>query len=397
MQHSTSRRAFLRALGVSPVLLAGSAPRYDLVVQGGRVIDPSRSVSERLDIGIAGGVITRLASDIPESDARQILDAREKIVTPGLIDVHVHVYDGVAGVGIWPDKACLARGSTTVLDAGSAGATTLAGFRSYVVERAETRVGVLLNLSTLGLTSMRELSSLAYADVDRAARAIEENRDIVFGIKVRMTRDIEGGKDLEALRLARQLAENASVPLMVHIGVASSPVGRFLDELRSGDVVTHSFRARGSILDASGLVLPEALEARQRGVHFDIGHGAGNFSFDTAERALEQDFLPDTISSDIHSGNFDGPVFDLATTLSKFLHLGMSLEQTIACATSTPAEIFSFPEPLGTLREGAAADVAIFELAEGHFELTDSGGATRSAARKLVPVTTVKGGVVYPR
>lgn len=218
---------------------------------------------------------------------------------------------------------------------------------------------------------MRELSSLAYADVDRAARAIEENRDIVFGIKVRMTRDIEGGKDLEALRLARQLAGDASVPLMVHIGVANSPVGRFLDELRSGDVVTHSFRARGSILDVSGRVLPEALEARQRGIHFDIGHGAGNFSFDTAERALEQDFLPDTISSDIHSGNFDGPVFDLATTLSKFLHLGMSLEQTIACATSTPAEIFSFSEPLGTLREGATADVAIFELAEGRFELTD--------------------------
>ena len=267
----------MRALGVSPALLALSAPRYDLVVQGGRVIDPSRSVSERLDIGIAGGVITRLARSIPENDARQILDAREKIVTPGLIDVHVHVYDGVAGVGIWPDKACLARGSTTVLDGGSAGATTLAGFRSYVVERAETRVGVLLNLSTLGLTSMRELSSLAYADVERAARAIEENRDIVFGIKVRMTRDIEGGKDLEALRLARQLAEDASVPLMVHIGVANSPVGRFLDELRSGDVVTHSFRARGSILDVSGRVLPEALEARQRGIHFDIGHGAGTF------------------------------------------------------------------------------------------------------------------------
>ena len=392
---SATRRQFLRALGASPALLVPPQPRYDLLIHSGHVVDPSRSISERLDVAVTGEVISRVAPAIPRGEARQSIDAGGKIVTPGLIDVHVHVYDGVAGVGISPDKACIARGATTVLDGGSAGATTLPGFRRYIVDTVETRVRVLLNLSALGLVSMQELSSLAYADIERAARAIAEHRDIVLGVKVRMTPDIEGGEDLRALRLARELAERASIPLMVHIGGSPTPVGTLLGELRPGDVISHSFRERGSIVDASGRVIEEAREARERGVRFDIGHGRGNFSFATAEKAVADDFLPDTISSDVHAGNFDGPVFDLATTLSKFLHLGMSLEQTIACATSMPAAIFPFAQPLGTLAPGAVADIAIFALEEGAFELTDSGGASRMATRKLVPVATFKSGRRY--
>lgn len=388
-----SRRDFLRAAALAPFARLQTTP-YDLVIKGGHVIDPSQSISATADVAIKGSVIAEVAEDIPSDSSTRTLDASGKIVTPGLIDVHVHVYPGVAGVGIWPDVACLTKGATTVLDGGSAGATTLEGFHRFVIARARTRVRALVNLSSLGLTSMRELSSFDDIDLDRARAAIEAHREVVRGIKVRMTPNIDGGRDAEALRLALALAEDVSVPLMVHIGGSPTPVGELLAALRPGDVVTHAFRARGSILDEQGGVYPRVLEARERGVFFDIGHGAGNFSFETAERALDEGFLPDTISSDLHSRNMNGPVFDLATTLSKFLHLGMSLEQCIACATKTPAEIFSFSRTLGSLAPGATADVALFELREGSFTLTDSGGDTRTAARKLVSIETIKDGVV---
>jgi len=389
---TTTRREFLHTVAVSPLAMRAPQTRYDLLIKGGRVVDPSRSVSSLLDVAVTGDRISRLAPDLAAEQADRVIDASGKIVTAGLIDVHVHVYAGVAGVGIWPDVACLERGATTVVDGGSAGATTLAGFNRYVVERAQTRVRALLNLSSLGLVSMQELSSLGYADVERALRAIEAHRDIVLGIKVRMTSDIEGGQDARALSSALRLAEEASLPLMVHIGGSPTPLGRLLDELRPGDIVTHTYRAQGHILDRSGNVLPEARAARERGVRFDVGHGAGNFSFRIAERALDMGFLPDSISSDIHSRNVDGPVFDLATTLSKFLHMAMSLEQCVACATSQPASMFPFTEKLGSLEEGAEADIAVLDVVEGEFLLTDSGGDTRTASRKLVPVATVKGG-----
>ena len=391
----TSRRSVLKALAAAPLALGQPRPRYDLLLRGGHVIDPASSLSGVRDVAIADGKVALVAESVPPEQAARTVDASGKVVTPGLIDVHVHVYEGVAGVGIWPDVACIARGSTTVLDGGSAGATTLPGFRRYVVDRAYTRVRALLNLSSLGLTSMQELSSLAYANVERALAAIEAHRDLVLGIKVRMTPQIDGGQDLKALELALTLASEAAVPLMVHIGGSPSPVDRLMDALRPGDVVTHAFRARGSIIDGQGRIFAGARRARERGVFFDIGHGRGNFSFDTAERALGDGFLPDTISSDLHAGNVDGPVHDLATTLSKFLHLGMSLEECVRAATSTPASIFALPPRLGALAEGAIADVAVFELVEGEHVLTDSGGATRTARRRLSPVATFKDGILY--
>jgi dihydroorotase len=308
----------------------------------------------------------------------------------------------VAPLGIPADPNCIAKGVTTVVDAGSAGAHTFPGLRKYVINVADTRVYALLNISVVGQSTLStdnpygELLDLRYANPKLAIRTIEQNRDVILGVKIRLTRNIAGDHDLEALKLAREASDAVRLPLMVHIGGTRSPLPAILAMLKKGDVITHSFRAApGGILDDRGRVLNEVRKAVASGVHLDIGHGAGSFSFDTAEKALSQELLPGTISSDVHQFNFNGPVFDLATTLSKFLHLGLTLEQVIERTTSNPAGTFGFPKGLGTLREGAHADVAVFTLEEGRFEFTDSVGAKRSGSRKLIPVATVKAGKIY--
>jgi dihydroorotase len=404
-----SRRDFLKdsALG-SGLAAASSAPpapapeRYDLLIRGGRVVDPSQRLSSERDIAVSGRKIAELAPRIEPARARQVLDARGMIVTPGLIDIHVHVYDGVAPLGIPADPNCIAKGVTTAVDAGSAGAHTFPGLRKFIINAADTRIYVLLNISVVGQSTLStdvpwgELLDLRYANPKLAIRTIEQNRDVILGVKIRLTQNIAGDHDLKALALAREAADAVKLPLMVHIGGSFSPLPDILAMLKTGDIVTHSFRAgEGGILDGRGRVLSAVRSAVAHGVHMDVGHGAGSFSFDTAEKAIRQDVLPGTISSDVHQFNVRGPVFDLATTLSKFLHLGLTLEQVIERATSNPAAVFGFRDGLGSLRTGGEADIAVFSLAEGNFEFTDSTGVARTGHRKLVPVATVKGGKVY--
>jgi dihydroorotase len=283
-----------------------------------------------------------------------------------------------------------------VVDAGSAGATTFPGFGKYVIERSATRVYALLNISTVGLVPSNEYSDLAFVNPPAATRTIEQNRDVILGIKVRMTPNIVNSQDLEVLRRARQAADAAKVPIMVHIGGGASPLKDILSLLKPGDIVTHALHARsGGILDGNGAVLPEVREASARGIWMDIGHGSGNLSFEVAEKAFRAGFAPDTISSDVHSRNAQGPVYDLATTLSKFMYLGMSLDQVIRCGTATPSKVFRFPGPgVGVLREGNEADLAIFNLEEGQFEFTDSVGQKRIGGRKLTHVTTIRRGTL---
>ena len=416
MHHHPTRRQFLKqtAIGSSLVcslvnewqdLLATQTqamPRYDLLIKGGQVIDPSQKLSAERDIAISGSKVARVASNLAETEARQVLNARNRIVTPGLIDLHVHVYDGVAPLGIPADPNCIAKGVTTVVDAGSAGAHTFPGFRKYVINVVDTRVYALLNISVVGQSTLSEdnmhgeLLDLRYANPKLAIRTIERNRDVILGVKVRLSRPIAGDHDLAALRLAKEAADAVKLPVMVHIGDTASPLKDILAMLTKGDVVTHSFRGgEGGILDAKGRILPEVRAAVDRGIHLDIGHGAGSFSFDTAEKALRQELLPGTISSDVHQFNVNGPVFDLATTLSKFLHLGLTLEQVIERASTNAANTFGFPQDLGTLREGAEADVAVFTLAEGNFEFVDSLKQKRTGHLKLLPVATVKAGRIY--
>ena len=412
--NETTRRQFLHTAVGSLVcsFLAGSrnlleaqrqtAAPYDLLIKGGHVVDPTQSLSAKRDVAITGHTITRVMPAIPEAEARHVLDARGKTVTPGLIDAHTHVYDGVAPLGIPADPNCIAKGVTTVIDAGSAGAHTFPGFRKYIVNVVETRVRALLNISVVGQSTLSpdnphgELLNLKYVNPDLAVRTIERNRDVILGVKVRLSREITSGHDLEALSLAKQAADAVRLPLMVHIGDSYSPLKDILAKLNKGDVVTHCYHGReGGILDARGRVLPEVTAAIDHGVHLDVGHGAGSFSFDVAEKALKQGVLPGTISSDLHQFNVNGPVFDLATTLSKFMHMGLTLEQVIERATKNPAAIFGFPSGLGTLRVGAEADVAVFSLREGDFEFVDTLKEKRVGHRKLTPVATVKAGKIY--
>ena len=266
----------------------------------------------------------------------------------------------------------------------------------------DTRVYALLNISVVGQSTLSddepfgELLDLRYANPKLAVKTIEQNRDVILGVKIRLTRNIAGDHDMQALGLAREAADAVGLPLMVHIGDTHSSLPAILARLKKGDVITHSFHGRsGGILDSNGRLLPEVGKAVAAGVHIDVGHGRGSFSFNVAEKAMQQGLLPGTISSDVHQFNVNGPVFDLVTTLSKFLHLGLTLEQVIERVTSNAARVFGFPQGLGTLREGSEADVAVFHLAEGDFEFTDAPGAKRIGHRKLQPVATVKAGRIY--
>ena len=411
-----SRRQFLRQTTIGSSLVCGLVPgaqdllkaqparshKYDLLIKGGKLVDPTQEISENRDIAISGTKVVKLAQNIPESEALHVLKAHGKIVTPGLIDMHVHVYDGVAPLAIPADPNHIARGVTTVVDAGSAGANTFPGFRKYVINQVDTRVFAMLNISVVGQSTLSrdnawgELLELRYANPKLTAATIERHRDVILGVKIRLSQSIAGEHDLKALGMAREAADAVKLPLMVHIGASFSPIKDIMAMLKKGDVVTHSFRGSdGGILDDNGRVLPSVHQALARGVHLDIGHGAGSFSFDTAEKALEQDVLPGTISSDVHQWNVNGPVFDLATTLSKFMHLGLTLDQVVERATKNPSMIHGQLNGLGTLKVGAEADAAVFSLDEGDFVFTDALSATRIGHHLLRPVATVKGGHLY--
>lgn len=379
-----------------------ASPQYELLIRGGHVVDPWQNLSAVRDVAIAQGKVARIAQSIPESEAAQVLEAKGMIVTPGLIDVHVHVYDGVAPLGIPADPNCIAKGVTTVLDAGSAGAHTFPGLRKYVINVVDTRVYALLNISVIGQSTLSpgnpwgELLDIRYANPKLTAKTIEQNRDRILGVKIRLTENIAGKHDLDALKLAREAADAVQLPLMAHIGGTFSTLPKILDLLRPGDVITHTFRQEaGGILDDRGRVLPEVKRAVANGLRLDVGHGAGSFGWAVAESAMKQDVVPATISSDVHQYNVHGPVLDLATTLSKFVHLGMTLEQVIERATKNPAQTFGFPQGLGTLKPGSEGDVAVFKLDQGDFMLFDSVKQSRIVHRRLLPVATVKSGRIY--
>jgi dihydroorotase len=384
------------AQGNSPV-----GKRFDLLICGGRVIDPSQDLDSVRDVAITGGKIACIDPNIPADEALEVIDARGKIVTPGLIDIHTHVFPYVGPYGVEPDPYCLHRGVTTAVDAGTSGAFSFPSFRKFTIERAATRIRALLHVVSIGMIAggtpnMGELEDLRYCVPKIAVEEVNKNRDLVVGLKIRFSRGYTGPNDYEGMKRAREAADEVHLPLMIHIGWAHTALPRLLALMKKGDVVTHSFNGRpNGIIHEGGKLLPEVIEARQRGVLFDVGHGAGSFSFDTMEKCLQQDFLPDTISSDLYSANINGPVYDLATTLSKFLMLGLSLRQAIERATSRSARVFDFGAEIGTLRPGAEADVSVLELREGEFVFTDSGGETRTGRQRIEPVVTIRGGKAY--
>ncbi len=380
---------------------SSSGKAYELLIKGGRVLDTSQNIDAVCDVAIIAGKIARVEANIPSGMARETINAEGKIVTPGLIDLHTHVLPYVGAYGIEPDPYCLHRGVTTVIDAGTPGAFSFAAFRKFVIERASTRIKSLLHVVSIGMIAgstpnMGELEDLRYCVPELAVETARKNRDLIVGFKIRFSRMYTGANDYEGMKRAREAADEARLPLMIHIGGSYTPLPMLLALMNKGDVVTHSFNSRpNGILDGSGKLLPEVVEARERGVLFDVGHGAGSFSFDVMEKCLKQDFLPNTISSDLYSANVNGPVYDLVTTLSKFLLLGLNLRQVVERVTVNSARVFDYGAEIGTLRPGAEADVSVLDLREGEFVFTDSDGKTRNGRHKIEPVATILAGKVY--
>jgi dihydroorotase len=374
---------------------------YDLLITGGTVIDPASGLHDRRDVGIADGRIVAVAARLSTSDARDVVDATDRLIVPGLVDLHVHVYTGVADLSVEADPTCLGRGVTTVVDAGSSGANTFPGFRRHVVDASRGRVLAYLNISATGQIDpfLGELHDLRFADPERAAAVARAHPDVVVGFKVRVSEMLAGPNGLAGLDRALEAGRATGLPVMVHIGGTSFDIEEALDRLRPDDVVTHAYTGwnPGGILTDAGRVVAAAREARTRGVRFDVGHGAGSFTWRTAEAALADGFRPDTISSDLHRFNIATPVHDLATTLSKFLLLGLSIDDVVAMATTAPAAALG-PAGLGlaSLAVGAAADVTVLALEDGRFELVDSAGTSRDARQRLVPVATVRAGGSVP-
>ena len=371
---------------------------YDMLIKGGTVIDPAQDLHAVRDVALAGGRVAAVDDEIYEETAQTVIDAAGYLVTPGLIDLHVHVWWGVSHYGVEPDPTCLARGVTTVYDTGSSGADTFPGFKKYVIDASATRVKAFLHVSSQGLLSpgIGELTDLRFADVSRAVRMCKEHKDDIVGVKIRMTRSLVGENGKEGLKRARQVCDATGLPLMIHPNASPVSFEDMMDELRPGDIVTHCFHQSDTgILDDSGAVRPAARRAAQNGILFDVGHGQGSFAFDVAEAAMSQDFPPGAISSDLHVYNLNGPVYDLVTTVSKFLVLGLSLDQALEKVTAAPARAMGMLGEIGTLCPGARADLAILELNSGSFVFTDARDQTRSAEQKLQPVSTIAGGRLY--
>jgi dihydroorotase len=394
--------ALLTPGGVWPAANAAASPQqsttptFDLLIEGGTVVDPSQNLHAAMDVAIKDGKIAEVSKSIPKERALKVISATDRIVTPGFIDVHTHVFDGV-GIGTNADHYCLSRGVTTVVDAGSAGYSTMANFHKFVIAPSVTRIVALINIGVVGAAMLPgSLMNLDWVNPQLTAKSAIENKPVVVGVKIHMGKAITGAGDMECLKRALEAAEIAGVPLMAHIEDSYSPLPGILKMLRKGDIYTHCFNSRPhGILDANGKILPEAKEARDRGVLFDPAQGQTHLNFDIAEKCFQQNLLPDTISTDLTIVTVERRVYDLPTTVSKFMAIGIELDQAVAMVTSNAARMFNYGAQIGTLKPGSEADVAIFELRDGQFEFEDSDGGKRTGHQKLFNKSVVRRGQVF--
>jgi len=367
----------------------------DLLVKGGTLVDPSQGINEERDVAISDGRIAEIRKGLSASSAKQVVNADGLIVAPGLVDIHTHVYEAVMPLGICPDSYCLAKGTTTTVDAGSSGYLNFPGLKKHIIDRSRTRIYALLNIGSLGLmTYATEIEPLQMdqrqVDVTNTVKTIQENRGLIVGIKWHST---YGPK---ALVLAREAADKVGAIMMCENSASSwVPLSNVLSYMRKGDILTHAFQGGPApgILNEDGTVKPEVLKATKRGVIVDVGHGAGSFSFEVAEKAIGQSLLPDVISTDLHARSVYGPVFDMPTTLTKFLALGLSIEDVVMRATSGAAHAIGLADGTGTLKVGASADVVVLRLERGDFVLEDSLGKKRRSEQRLVTDSVVRGGL----
>jgi dihydroorotase len=415
----TSRRRFIAGAGaafavgsLSLAVRAATGPedKFDLLVKGGEVLDPSQGLRGKRDVGMRFGKVEALEADIPAAQALKVLDASGKIVLPGLIDLHSHCYPYGSAIGIPADELVPFQGTTTMVSAGDAGANNFAAFRRYILASTRTRLYAFVHIANMGLAGFPEpeLYHLGFAHPEECGKAIAENADVAIGAKVRMSENVINQAGLEPLKRAIRACEIAGggARVMCHIGGVATPqlMADILNTLRSGDILTHCYSGFPNIagkftnIVQEGKLLPEAVAAKRRGVIFDIGHGGGSFDFTVAEAAIQQNCPPDTISSDIHvfSGNTPGMPY-LTWVMSKFMALGFTLEQVVGMATATPARMINRIAKHGTLQVGAPADATLVEIVSGPVEFVDTRNNKRSGKAYIKPVQAVLNATPFGR
>ena len=388
-----TRRQFLSAAAIAAagsrarVRVQAQATRYDLIIKGGRVIDPSARLDAVRDVAISGGRIAAVNAGIA-GDAAETIDARGKLVVPGLLDIHTHAARSADG-----PLLVLQDGVTGWIDAGSQGADHIAD--TIAVARSSPQQGrVLINIGRAGILPEGDTMDLAHADVNAARDAVAKNRDFIAGVKARLSRDVAGANDYEVLRRAKEVASGFGLPVMIHMGQTITPLPRLFDLLTRGDIVTHMFAPPpNSIIDDSGKILPAVLAARQRGVWFDVGNGqTGHMRWDTIGAIMKARFWPDTFSTDWNVNAHQTGVIDLPNCMSKLLGYGMSVPEAIARVTTNASRVFPVFRDRGTLKVGAPADVALLELREGNFEFLDNFKGTITGRQRFFPSGTVLAG-----
>jgi dihydroorotase len=375
---------------------------YDLLLQGGEVLDSGAGIRGRLDIGISAGRVARIAPGIEAREARRVIHVAGKLVAPGLIDIHRHIAEGMTAIGIHPDVAGVLSGVCTVVDAGSCGSHTFGGFAKFVAAHARTRVLSMVHIVRTGLASMPELRGREDLDPEGVVRTIESHRAVALGVKLRLVGAGVQGVGAEAVREARRAARETGTRLMLHVGdpekqVAAAVTRAGLGLLEPGDIVTHFFTGQqANLLDPNGRPWPEVAEAARRGVFMDCAHGRGNFSFDAARRLLDQGVRPHCLSTDLTVPGRYGVVGSLTETMSKAMALGFSLEEAVRMTTANPAQALGMADTLGSLAEGREADISVLELVEGEFLFRDTMGGTLKGDKALAPALTIRAGELVP-
>src|SRR5213594_4348796 len=374
------------------------------LLKDGRLIDPASGKDGIFDIRVSDGKVEAMGADL-KAEGATVVDVKDCIVTPGLIDVHLHLMKGLGAFGVDPDIFGVGSGVTTVVDAGSAGHSLLTVFRNYITQNAKTRVLNYVNLSTLGGVTGPGYSILAdprLIDEDKIEKAVEANRDIIVGIKIMATGGALGAEGLKPLERARKLGDSLKLPLLVHVGeswtkdTAPVHVGDVLKYLRAGDIVTHMFTVHpGGLLDGNGKLWPQVRDAKESGVLMDVGHGLHNLNFDVARKVLDQGLHPDGVSTDGHRGNRAGPVYDLPTTMAKLMALGFSLNQVVEMATANASKLLGRNDDLGLIRVGSPADISVLRLEEREWKAVDSQKGTIQARHALVPVYAIRNETIY--
>ena len=367
---------------------------FDLLLTNGRVIDSSQGLDQITNVAFSNGKVAAIGESA-NAEANRTIDLTGQMVTPGLIDLHTHVYWGGTSIGVDPNAISRQSGCTTLVDAGTAGAANMRGFHRHVIQPATPKILSFINVSFAGIYAFSqdvmvgECSDVRLLDANACLLAAQQHADIVVGVKARVGRIAGGNSGIGPLDIAIEIAQELRLPVMAHLDQPPPSRRDVLDRLRPGDILTHCFRPfPNSPINGDGNPFPEITEARERGIIFDIGHGMGSLGFQTSQQMLEHSFLPDTISSDVHALSIDGPAYDLLVTMSKFLAMGMTLEDVIRCTTLAPATAINQPQ-LGSLKCGSAGDASSLTLEEGDFEFHDACGKSLRGNQHFTPKGTV--------